>query len=73
VLLLVNLSVKNVDVIGIQLKPGVISARNARDVILKSTLTISYLWVDIIAINVKEVGKQSLIRMGVIVINVKKE
>jgi hypothetical protein len=51
----------------------VISARNARDVILKSTLTISYLWVDIIAINVKEVGKQSLIRMGVIVINVKKE
>jgi hypothetical protein len=73
VLLLVNLSVKNVDDFGIQLKPGVISAKNARDVILKSTLTISYLWVDIIAINVEEVGKQSLMGMGVIVINVETE
>ncbi len=68
-----NLDAKDVDVIGIHLKPGVILDKNVRNVTLKLRFKISYLWDDIIAIIVKEVGKQSLMKMDVIVINAEKE
>ncbi len=71
--LMANISVRDVSVSSIHLKPGVILDKNERNVTLKSSLTNSLLWLDIIAITVKEVRKQSLMKMDVIVINVDKD